>query len=69
MSAKGLLPPAFAPVLSLTPPTLFPAGESVVDGHCKVTVRSRFHVNIRDEFGFEFESANAFLSRWNYAWD
>jgi hypothetical protein len=39
--AKGLLPPAFAPALSLTPPTLFPqGGDSVVDGHCKVTVRS-----------------------------
>jgi hypothetical protein len=27
MSAKGLLPPAFAPALSLTPPTLFPQRE------------------------------------------
>jgi hypothetical protein len=39
--AKGLLPPAFAPALSLTPPTRSPQGvECVVDGHCKVTVRS-----------------------------
>jgi hypothetical protein len=39
--AKGLLPPAFAPALSLTPPTLFPqGGDSALDGHCKVTVRS-----------------------------
>jgi hypothetical protein len=41
MNAKGLLPPAFAPALPLTPPTLCPLdGDSVVDGHCKVTVRS-----------------------------
>lgn len=39
--AKGSLPPAFAPALSLTPPTLFPqVGESALIGHCKVTVRS-----------------------------
>jgi len=39
--AKGLLPPAFAPALSLTPPTLSLSKEgSVFDGHCKVTVRS-----------------------------
>jgi hypothetical protein len=40
--AEGLLPPAFAPALPLTPPTLFPqAGESVFDwalrGHGAVT--------------------------------
>jgi hypothetical protein len=41
INAKGLLPPAFAPALSLTPPTLVPAsGDGVLDGHCKVTVRS-----------------------------
>jgi len=41
MYAEGLLPPAFAPALPLTPPTLFPqAGGSAFDGHCKVTVRS-----------------------------
>jgi hypothetical protein len=39
--AEGLLPPAFAPALSLTPPTLFPqAGDSALVGHCKATVRS-----------------------------
>jgi len=39
--AERSLSPAFAPALSLTPPTLFPqAGESAFDGHCKVTVRS-----------------------------
>ena len=39
--AKGLLPPAFAPALPLTPPTLCPqAGESALIGHCKATVRS-----------------------------
>jgi hypothetical protein len=39
--AKGWFPPAFAPALSLTPPTRFPhAGESALIGHCKVTVRS-----------------------------
>jgi hypothetical protein len=39
--AEGLLPPAFAPALSLTPPTpLFPLGRGALDGHCKVTVRS-----------------------------
>jgi hypothetical protein len=41
MLAKGLLPPASAPALPLTPPTLFPqVGESAFDGHCKATVRS-----------------------------
>jgi len=41
INAEGLLPPAFAPALSLTPPTLVPAsGDGVLDGHCKVTVRS-----------------------------
>jgi hypothetical protein len=39
--AKGLLPPASAPALSLTPPTLCPqVGDSVLEGHCKVTVQS-----------------------------
>ena len=39
--AEELLPPAFAPALSLTPPTLYPhLGDSAFDGHCKVTVRS-----------------------------
>jgi hypothetical protein len=39
--AERSLSPAFAPALSLTPPTLFPqAGDSAFDGHCKVTVRS-----------------------------
>jgi hypothetical protein len=41
--AKGSLPPAFAPALSLTPPTLFPQLSQeggVLDGHCKATVRS-----------------------------
>lgn len=34
--AERLLPPAFAPALPLTPPTLFPqAGESALVGHCK----------------------------------
>jgi hypothetical protein len=36
-----LLPPAFAPALSLTPPTLYlQSGDSALIGHCKVTVRS-----------------------------
>lgn len=35
------IPPAFAPALPLTPPTLFPqAGDSALDGHCEATVRS-----------------------------
>jgi len=39
--AKGLLPSAFAPALSLTPPTRSPqVVEGVLIGHCKVTVRS-----------------------------
>jgi hypothetical protein len=39
--AKGLLPSALTPALSLTPPTLCPQkGTSAFDGHCKVTVRS-----------------------------
>jgi len=43
--AEGLLPPAFAPALSLTPPTLFPqVGDSVLDwalqGHGAVTRES-----------------------------
>ena len=33
--AKGLLPPAFAPALSLTPPTRFLEEERVFEGHCK----------------------------------
>jgi len=64
INAKGLLPPAFAPALSLTPPTLVPAsGDGVLDGHCKVTVRSPAD---RDRL----ESADAFVTRWNFrAWD
>ena len=39
--AEGLLPPAFAPALPLTPPALGPAyGPRAFGGHCKVTVRS-----------------------------
>jgi hypothetical protein len=39
--AEESLPPAFAPALSLTPPTRFPQGGDVFfDGHCKVTLRS-----------------------------
>ena len=39
--AERLLPPAFAPALPLTPPTLCPQGGTVfLFGHCKVTVRS-----------------------------
>jgi hypothetical protein len=36
-AAKGLLPPAFAPALSLTPPTLCPqrVGTVLLIGHCK----------------------------------
>jgi hypothetical protein len=62
--AEGLLPPAFAPALPLTPPTLFPLfGESVLDwalrGHGAVTRES-----------VSFESTDAFWTRWNYrAWD
>jgi len=62
--AKGLLPPAFAPALPLTPPTLFPrVGESVLvwalRGHGAVTRGS-----------VSFESADAFGTRWDYrAWD
>lgn len=33
--AKGLLPPAFTPALSLTPPTRFPEGKRAFVGHCK----------------------------------
>jgi len=41
LCAEGLLPPAFAPALPLTPPTLAPRyGDSALDGHCEVTVRS-----------------------------
>jgi hypothetical protein len=41
MYAEGLLPPAFAPALPLTPPTLAPRyRDSALDGHCEVTVRS-----------------------------
>jgi hypothetical protein len=41
MSARRLLSPAFAPALSLTPPTLFPqVGESALKGIASVTVRS-----------------------------
>ena len=66
--AKGLLPPAFAPALSLTPPTLFPQVGRVL---LKGIARSRCgHPRVRDEFAFEFESADAFLTRWNCrAWD
>lgn len=39
-STKGLLPPAFAPALPLTPPTLGLPEKTVLFGHCKVTVRS-----------------------------
>jgi hypothetical protein len=62
--AKGLLPPAFVPALSLTPPTLCPqVGDSAFDwalqGHGAVT-RS-----IRDGF----ESTDAFLTLRNFrAW-
>jgi hypothetical protein len=39
--AKGLLPPAFAPALSLTPPTLSSRlGSVFLIGHCKFTVQS-----------------------------
>jgi hypothetical protein len=39
--AEGLLLPAFAPALSLTPPTpCSRSGRGAFDGHCKVTVRS-----------------------------
>jgi hypothetical protein len=39
--AERLLPPAFAPALPLTPPTLFPQdGESALKGIASVTVRS-----------------------------
>jgi hypothetical protein len=66
--AKGLLPPAFAPALSLTPPTRFPQlGKVFLMGIARPRCG---HPRIRDEFGFEFESADAFLSRWNcHAWD
>jgi len=41
MNAERLLPPAFAPALPLTPPTLFPQdGESALKGIASVTVRS-----------------------------
>jgi hypothetical protein len=66
--AKGLLPPAFAPALSLTPPTLFPQeGRVFLMG----IARSRCgHPRVRDEFAFEFESADTFFARWNcHAWD
>ena len=39
-STKGFLPPAFAPTLPLTPPTLGLPEKTVLFGHCKVTVRS-----------------------------
>jgi hypothetical protein len=39
--AERLLSPAFAPALSLTPPTLYPRlGTVLLIGHCKVTVWS-----------------------------
>jgi len=41
MHAEGLLLPALAPALPLTPPTLFPQdGESALKGIASVTVRS-----------------------------
>jgi len=62
--AKGLLPPAFAPALPLTPPTLCPQR-----GRCfwLGIARSRCgHPRIRDRL----ESADTFLTRWNFrAWD
>jgi len=64
MSAERLLPPAFAPALSLTPPTLFPqAGESALKGIASVTVRSPA---IRDgSLRGGFESTDAFETlRW-----
>jgi hypothetical protein len=62
--AKGLLPPAFAPALSLTPPTRCPlVGDRcfcwALQGHGAVTRGS-----------VSFESADVFFTRWNLrAWD
>jgi hypothetical protein len=64
MIAKGWLPPAFVPALSLTPPTLCSQfGDSVLIGLCKVTgAVTRGPVML--------ESADAFVARWYFrAWD
>jgi hypothetical protein len=62
--AEGLLPPAFAPALSLTPPTL-----TAMRGGCflKGIARSRCgHPLYRDRL----ESADTFFTRWDFrAWD
>jgi hypothetical protein len=62
--AEGLLPPAFAPTLPLTPPTHLPGGSVLLMGIASATVRSpAWSVT-------GFESANAFCTRWNCrAWD
>jgi hypothetical protein len=61
--AEGGIPPAFAPALSLTPPTRFPHGwGTCLMGIARVTVRSPA---IR-----ELESTDAFSTRWTLrAWD
>lgn len=64
-SSKGLLPPALAPALSLTPPTLGLPWEAVL---LKGIARSQCgHPRIRDVL---FESADAFFTRRDpRAWD
>jgi len=68
MNAERLLPPAFAPALSLTPPTLFPqVGESALKGIASVTVRSPA---IRDgSIRRWFESTDASVTPRARAWD
>jgi len=66
INAERLLPPAFAPALSLTPPALGPLfwRRTVL---LMGIARSRYgHPRVRDRF----ESADTFFTRWNYrAWD
>jgi hypothetical protein len=65
-AAKGLLPPAFAPALSLTPPTLCPhVGDSAFDGHCKC-----HGVVTHDPRLVTREYRRLFFTRWNCrAWN
>jgi hypothetical protein len=67
--AKGLLPPAFAPAPSLTPPTLFPQEREVF---LMGIARSRCgHPRIREQrLSMALESADAFSTRRDFrAWD
>jgi len=62
--AEGSLPPAFAPALPLTPPTLLPRTGSVL---LMGIARSRCgHPQVRDRL----ESTDTFVTRWDFrAWD